>query len=107
VEWEMEDAKFYEAEFKLNHQEQSVIFDEHGTWVKSESDIKISELPAAIRQALHLQYSGFKAEDAHKIEDPVYGLYYAFEIEKGKEEYEMMFKENGTLISKTIDHEDN
>lgn len=42
--WEKEDGK-YEAEFRQNKVETSVLFEASGTYVQTETEIAVSELP--------------------------------------------------------------
>ena len=103
VAWEQEDVNVYEAEYMENGQEHSVLFDLQGNWIRTETELKNSELPTAIQNALASHFPGFKLEEVEKIEDPLLGTYYTFEIENRKEEYHMSYKENGELIRKTAD----
>ena len=56
VKWEKENAKEYEAEFTLNGDNVSANFGADGTWVETETVIKVADLPAAVvavRRASH------------------------------------------------------
>ncbi|PLK44938.1 PepSY-like domain-containing protein [Emticicia sp. TH156] len=51
VKWDKE-GKDYEASFEQGEDELSVVFDEKGQVLETEKEIKFSELPAAVQQAL-------------------------------------------------------
>src|SRR4051794_5304095 len=61
--WEKEDGK-YEAEFDLNKVETSTLFDEKGNLLETETEIKISELPAAVSTYVARNYQGQKVKEA-------------------------------------------
>ena len=80
AKWEKENQNQYEAEFKQNKKEQSVLFDENGKWLKTEIEIHVSELPQSVLQALSKEFPGFKAEEANSVDHAKYGNCFAIEI---------------------------
>ena len=99
--WEMENANEYEAGFKLNGEEVSANFDNTGKWLETETEIKVSALPAAVQAALTKDFAGFKIEEASKIESAKDGNCYEAEIEKGEETFDVLFSPDGKMLSKT------
>ncbi len=57
VKWAKENAKEYEAEFKLKGKSISANFLNDGSWVETESEISAAELPAAVANAVKLKYA--------------------------------------------------
>ena len=51
IKWGKENAKEYEAAFKLNGKSVSANFLTDGSWVETESEINTAELPAAVTTA--------------------------------------------------------
>lgn len=100
VKWEMENTE-YEANFKLNGKEVSANFDETGKWLETETEIKVSDLPAAIQSTLKKDFAGFKVKEASKIESVKNGNGYEAEIEKGEETFDVLFSADGKVLSKT------
>lgn len=84
VEWGKENAKEYEAEFKLNNENVSANFGLDGTWIESETVIPITNLPAAVSSAVIQKNPGATITMAEKLEMP-----------GGKLLYEVFFKING------------
>jgi len=64
VKWGKENAKEFEAEFKLNGDNVSANFGADGSWVETETVIKVTDLPAAVAllrrcdEQLHAEHSG-------------------------------------------------
>ena len=84
VSWGKENAKEYEAEFKLNNNAVSANFGLDGSWVETESVIPIADLPAAVKTAISTKYPGAVITLAEKTEQP-----------GNKILYEVTFKVNG------------
>jgi hypothetical protein len=84
VKWGKESAKEYEAEFKLNGTNVSANFALDGSWVETETVIKIADLPGAVTAAVKKKYPGAVITMAEKLEEP-----------GGKLLYEASFKVNG------------
>jgi hypothetical protein len=99
VEWEKEKDSEWEAEFEQNGIEYSANFLADGTWVETEHEIKKEEIPVAVLAKLQLDFEGYKYDEVELSETPN-GKFYEMELEKGKEEIEVTFSEEGKLISK-------
>lgn len=108
VEWEMEDTGEYEAEFKLDGKEMSANFNADGTWLETETEIKIKDLPQAVKDAIVAQFPDFEVEEAEQVETPDLGLAYEVELENEEtdEEMEAVFSADGTLLKKEMKQED-
>ena len=70
VKWGKENAKEYEAEFKLNNNSVSANFGLDGSWVETESVIPASQLPAPVSAAVKAKYPGAVIALAEKTEQP-------------------------------------
>jgi hypothetical protein len=101
--WEVEKANEYEVEFKVNNTAQSAKFDKTGKWLETETDIKVTELPAAVRQSIAKQFAGFKITEASKVENLAHGNCYEAEIQKGKESMDVQVSAGGEILSKEIE----
>ena len=96
IEWEKKN-NLYEAEFKLDSIEYAVFIDPAGKLVMFKRDIKENELPAVVSTIISTEYSGYKIDDAEKVE--IGGIiYYQVELEgKGKRDLELVFSADGKL----------
>ena len=99
VAWSKEGETDFEAEFRSNGKEQSVNFDTSGKWLETETEIKKSEIPAAVQATLAKEFAGYKIEEAEITETPD-GTFYEIEIEKGESNYEVQIAKDGKLIKK-------
>jgi hypothetical protein len=102
VKWEKE-KNMYEAEFKQDKTETSVLFEANGTMVQTETEIPVSALPKAVTDYVSKNLAGKKIDEAAKITDAKGKITY--EAEVGKADY--LFDEKGNFISKEEDNEDN
>ena len=100
VKWGLEKQGEYEAEFVLNGIESSANFDSKGQFIESETEIKESELPQAIKTALSKDYSGYKIGDVAKSTNSSGVVSYEMEASKGKDKFEISFDNNGKLLNK-------
>jgi uncharacterized membrane protein YkoI len=106
VKWEQENATEWEAEFKLAGAEYSANFNNDGTWIETEHEIKQSEIPAAVKKTLDTEFAGYKVEEYEMVETAK-GTFYEFELEKGKEEIEVLIDANGKVVKKEASNEEN
>jgi hypothetical protein len=99
--WEMEKANEYEAGFMLNGEEVSANFDKTGKLLETETEIKITALPAAVQSSISNNFAGFKIKEASRIESTIHGKCFEAEIKKGKESFDVMFTVDGKMLNKT------
>jgi len=97
AEWGMEGAD-YEAEFKINGSEASVVYNSNGYRKALEIAIKSSELPAAVAAYLKKNYPSNKITETAKITDDKNVVTYEVEIKKDGKSYDVLFDINGKFI---------
>ncbi|MDD3491275.1 MAG: PepSY-like domain-containing protein, partial [Paludibacter sp.] len=73
-------------------------FETNGTWLMTETDIRRSKIPAAVKSTLDKsEYAGWRIDDVDCLEyanaDPVYVL----DMEKGESEVDLYYAADGTL----------
>ena len=82
VEWEQKQG-YYVAEFREDGIEHEAWFDGTGKWVMTESNLRYSSLPQAIREQFEKSvYSTWKKDDIDKIERAGMEAVYIIELEK-------------------------
>jgi hypothetical protein len=101
AKWEKENSK-YEAEFKENSVETSVLFEAAGTYVQTEVEIPVSSLPDAVSSYVSKNLPGKKITEATQITSADGSMSYEAEI--GKHDY--MFDANGNFLKKESDDKD-
>lgn len=100
IEWEMENDQEYEAEFENGADEQSARFDRAGKWLETETEIKISELPQTVQDAIAKDFPGYKVNEACKVESVIHGNAYEVEVKKDKEEFDVLLDASGKILKK-------
>ena len=97
VKWGKENAKEYEAEFKINNVPVSANFGTDGSWKETETTIKASELPAEVTKSVNTKYPGAEYSVCERIEKPGNKLMYEVNIKvKGKKK-ELEFNPDGSI----------
>ena len=102
VNWGIEKPGEFEAEFVLNGVESSALFDSKGQFLESETEIKESELPQAIKATIAKELVGYKLGEVEKSTDAKGIASYEMEASKGKDKFEISFDANGKLLKKDI-----
>jgi len=105
VDWEKENNTEWEAEFKINKVEYSANFLENGTWQETEHEVKPNEVPQNILSSLKSKFPVYEIEEA-EISETTEGTFYEFEIEKGKDEWEVTLDSNGKVVKKQSEEEE-
>ena len=98
TKWEKEDGK-YEAGFKQNGNTMSAMFEPNGTFTESETEIKVSELPAGISTYVKEHYKGKTIKGAAKITSADGAVTYEAVV-NGKD---VMFDANGKFLKQVED----
>ncbi|HVX24851.1 MAG TPA: PepSY-like domain-containing protein [Parafilimonas sp.] len=90
--WDKEDDG-YEANFAKDGKTMSATFDANGNWKETETDIKVTELPAAVSNYVKANYKGASIKEA-AITETVKGKMYEAEV-KGKD---LLFDMQGNFV---------
>ena len=98
IKWIKENAKEYEAEFKLNGKSVSANFLTDGSWVETEAEINIAELPAAVVAAVKTKHPGAAILKAFKIETAKGRVTYETEIKTKNKKTEIILNADGTVV---------
>ncbi|MBK8558056.1 MAG: PepSY-like domain-containing protein [Lewinellaceae bacterium] len=85
----------WEAEFEQDEVEMSANFNTAGQWLETETEIKVADLPAAVRTALQ----GKKVKEAAKIMRADGTTVYEAEVKRK----DMLFDDSGKMLSEEKD----
>ena len=96
--WDKEDGN-YETNFSKDGKTMSATFDAKGNWMETETDIKVSELPASVTDYVKTKYAGAAIKEAAIITNPQAKKIYEAEV-KGKD---LQFDENGKFLKEEED----
>lgn len=97
-QWEKEKAN-YEVAFDFNKVEMSLLIDEKGDVMETETEIKASELSKTIVDYCEKNYVGKKIAEASKIVDSKGVVTYEAEINK----VDLLFDADGKFIKELMD----
>lgn len=96
VEWEMKGDQF-QVEFEIGY------FSDYEAWFKAtgemlyyEEEISKRKLPEAVKNTVQQKYDAYKIDDVKKINKKG-EISYAIELEKGREEINIIINENGQI----------
>ena len=106
VKWEKESDGGWEAEFTMNGNETSVEFDSKGIWKQTETEIEAGALPEAVKDAIKTKYADYSVEKAEMVETDDGDVVYEVDFKKGKEEMELLFAADGSVIKTMQEVED-
>ena len=104
VKWGKEDNDL-EAEFKLNSEETSAVFDASGALKETEVELDAAKLPAAITDYCTKNYPGYKISEAAKATDAKGVTVYETLLSKGKDKFEAIFDDKGGFMKKVVETE--
>ncbi|GAA3965894.1 PepSY-like domain-containing protein [Hymenobacter antarcticus] len=100
VQWEKEDADF-EAGFTLGKTEMSAVITAAGVLKETETEMKVSQLPAQVQKALATNYKAYKIIEAAKIVTAATGsTTYEAEVGQGGKKRDVLFNADGTEVKK-------
>ncbi len=97
VKWSKEGTNEFESEFKSGKEEMSAVFDYTGTWINTETEIEVKDLPAAVQSSIRKTYPDFKIEEAELLETPDGVKSYEVEIKKGSKKHEIVVLADGRI----------
>lgn len=105
VEWEWEN-NYLVAEFHTAGCEAEAWFDADGKWYLTETDLPYSLLPQSVKSAFEQSaYAAWKVDDVDQVERHDEETVYVLEVESGKQEYELYYAVDGTLLKEQPDHD--
>lgn len=102
-DWERKNG-YIVAEFMENNVEKEAWFDATGKWLMTESDIRFESLPEAVKTAFNgSEYAQWKIDDVDQLEREGMATVYVIEVESGKQEIDLYYAEDGTLVKTAVD----
>lgn len=97
IKWGKEGKTEWEAEFKMNEISCSANFAIDGSWLETETEIKVSELPEVVSKAILSKYPTAKITSADKIESAKKPTVYEADLKIGRKEKEVLVHSDGTF----------
>ena len=102
IEWETRN-NLYSVDFEIGKVDYMALYDQQANLLLYKFDIPRSAIPAAVKKAYAPQYGGifWRIEDAEKIVT-AHGTIYKIEFEKGKQEAEVYYNADGSVVKNYI-----
>lgn len=104
IKWDKENAKEWEAEFKMNGKEYSANFSTDGTWKETEYKIEKSEIPADVKNTLDTEFKGYKIEETEVSKTPENKVF-EIHLKKGETKMEVAISPDGKVVKKEVKKE--
>jgi hypothetical protein len=103
VEWKIASDKNYEAEFTIQGVETTVKYDPAGTWLETEPQIPMSEVPKPVLDALALKFKSYKIVETQALDmasDPQ--KIYEIHLNNGKDILKVLLYADGTILKQSV-----
>ena len=96
---------YYVADFHEDNFEKEAWFTKDGVWQMTETDLRCADLPAPVRSSYESStyYNVWKVEDVDKLERKEMAVVYIIEVEKGNQEMDLYYSEDGILVKEVAD----
>lgn len=92
------------AGFLRNNTEAEAWYDAQGVWCMTETDIRYTNLPQAVKTAFEQsEYADWHIDDVDMLEYPDRETVFVIEVEQGKAEYDLWFSPDGVLAKAVPD----
>ena len=101
VEWDLK-GDLYKVEFKVGSRGHDVWIDKSGKITKHKEDFPKKDLPKFIQQKITTEFSGYKLDDADKIEEGG-KIYYQVELDGSADDRKVLFTADGQIKENRID----
>jgi uncharacterized membrane protein YkoI len=97
AKWGIENDDF-EAEFKINRKDASVVYDKNGRRKAFEIDIEVNKIPVNAIAYLRQNFPNNNISEFAKIIDDKDNITYEAEIQKNKKSFDVLFDANGKFV---------
>lgn len=94
---EYENNGLLEVEVVHDRKTKDIYFDSQSNWVYTSWDVKVSDLPQVVKEALANAYPDYAIDDADYVERP-FLTYYAIEIDRGNVELMVYVSADGVIL---------
>ena len=103
MDWETR-AGYHVVDFWKDNQEKEAWFDANAVWNMTETDLRFDELPQAVKMAFEAgEYKTWHIDDVDMLERPAMETLYIIEVEQGKDEMDLFYTADGTLVKAVPD----
>ena len=98
IEWEKK-GNFYVADCRMDGKELEVWYNTNAEWQMTEINLQWNDVPGTVQTSFNnSQYASWQRDDVDLLEYPVQPIVYVIEVEKGNQELQLFYSEEGNLI---------
>lgn len=91
------ELRTYEVDIVDNNIKREVYLDLSMKWLRTETEIRHTEIPTAVTDRVTTKYSGWYIDSAKLIDTPQ-GSYYQIELDKGEREKQVKIDASGNVL---------
>ena len=102
VSWDKEGMN-YEANYKEDNNKFSVVINNEGNILETESEVDVSALPSGVVSYINNNYKGYTLSGAAKIVDSKGNIKYEAELKNAKGSKDVMFDKDGNPLRKKME----
>lgn len=101
IEWEQK-GNFYVADCRVDGKEKDVWYNAKAEWQLTETDLQWNDVPGTVQTSFeNSEYAaGWQRDDFDLLEYPLEPMVYVIEVEKGNQELQLFYSQEGNLIEK-------
>ena len=97
----------YEVEIEASDDDElELTFDSEGTFLYSETEIGVDELPDAVTSSIDTNYSDYSTEEAERLDMADGSARYEVELKNGSTELDVLFESDGTVVCEEEDDDE-
>ena len=98
-DWHTDSNNNWEAHFKQKGEKYRADFSPNGQWIETESSIKSSELPKAIKTVIKEKYGSEDISEIEFVTSASKGTFYDVEFKQKGKNMDIEFRVNGDIIN--------
>ena len=98
-DWHTDSNNNWEAHFKQKGEKYRADFSPNGQWIETESSIKTSELPKAIKTVIKEKYGSEDISEIEFVTSASKGTFYDVEFKQKGKNMDIEFRVNGDIIN--------
>ena len=99
VVWTKGASNNWEAEFRVGQVNSTAYFKADGTWLETESEIRVLDLPQMVSDSINAKYPDWVITEAYKIETAENGVRYQAALKKRLGKKGVSYKPDGIAVA--------
>jgi hypothetical protein len=102
VRWKISDQSDYQAVFNQDQHPVVVYFNKNGNWLKTETELLSSELPAVILRTIVNAFKGNSIRKAYQVEKPDEGKTFRLILKSGRQLSTIDLTTDGVILNNNL-----